>query len=44
MLETIVTHFIALVVGLAGGAYIWYRFGSKLATDAQTIRTDVKKL
>lgn len=44
MLETVLTHLIALVVGLAGGAYLWYRFGAKLATDAQTIRTDVKKL
>lgn len=38
----VITHIIALGVGIGIGAYGWYRFGSTLATDAQKIRTAIK--
>lgn len=39
MLSVIVSHFIALSVGGAGGAYLYYRYGSKLAADAAKVKS-----
>lgn len=41
---TIITHVIAFVVGSAGGYWLHYRFGSKLAADANVIKTAVQDM
>ena len=38
------TYVLVFLVGLAAGAYGWYRFGPRLAADANVIKTDAKKL
>jgi hypothetical protein len=41
MLSVIVTHAIALTLGLAGGYYLHYKFGAAVAADVTKIRSVV---
>ena len=42
MILTIVTHLFALAVGLGGGAYLHYRYGSSVLKAVQQIETRVQ--
>lgn len=44
MLHTIVTHLLAGTAGTILGGYLWYRFGSKVAADANVIKNVAGKL
>jgi len=37
-MTTLITHAIALLVGLAGGGYLGYRYGARVVTDAQILK------
>lgn len=37
-MEVFVTHAIVFAAGLAIGAYLWYRFGTRVLNDANVIK------
>ncbi|MGH7743930.1 MAG: hypothetical protein ACREQ5_03805 [Candidatus Dormibacteria bacterium] len=43
-MATLITHLIALIVGGGGGYYLHYKLGSKLAAEANVIKSAVNKL
>jgi len=37
-MTTLITHAIALLVGLAGGGYLGYRYGARAVADVQLMK------
>ena len=43
-MESFLTHLIVLLIGLAGGGYLGYKYGARVIKDEQAVEGAVKKL